>query len=305
MVDIVEGQQRFARDAVIQEKTNTVHAGVVLGNVHVDVEPEVHEVAEQIGVKAAVGDDQDLLRVGADLISGFPGDLGGLRVSGGIDQRLQHTLGSTVLFTYFGRPYTLEALVYGFAIGGMIVSVILWFSCYGVIMTSDKFTSLFAPIIPAVSLLLVMVLRLVPSYWRKAKQVSAARKCIGKVGADTAKGKIAEGASVLSALSMWALEGSVMTADSMRARGYGTARRSSFQLYRFRVNDAAFAIIMLAAAIFVIVGASGGCTAVSFVPDISVAEADGFLAAYAILMLMPSIIEIRELFIWNYSISKI
>ena len=216
-----------------------------------------------------------------------------------------NTLGSTVLFTYFGRPYTLEALVYGFAIGGMIVSVILWFSCYGVIMTSDKFTSLFAPIIPAVSLLLVMVLRLVPSYWRKAKQVSAARKCIGKVGADSAKGKIAEGASVLSALSMWALEGSVMTADSMRARGYGTARRSSFQLYRFRVNDAVFAIIMLTAAITVIVGASGGCTAVSFVPDITLAEADGFLAVYAILMLMPSIIEIRELLIWNYSISKI
>ena len=34
--------------------------------------------------------------------------------------------------------------------------------------------------------------------------------------------------SILGALTSWALEGSVVTADSMRSRGYGTSKRTSF-----------------------------------------------------------------------------
>lgn len=215
------------------------------------------------------------------------------------------TLGNTLIFSYFGRPYTLEALYFGMATGGMTVSVILWFSCYGVVMTSDKFTSLFAPVIPAVSLLLVMVLRLVPAYWRRAKQVSAARRCIGRGKGGSVKEKLENASAVLSSLSMWALEGSVTTADSMRARGYGTARRSSFRLYRFCAYDAAFLLLMLAAAGVVIFGAAHGCTAVTFVPTTAFPPPDGYAAAYAFLMLLPVIPEIKELCLWKYSISKI
>ena len=70
---------------------------------------------------------------------------------------LFNTYGERVLFRYFGKPYTLEALLYGLAIGGIFLEMLLWFGCYNAVLTSDKFTALFGNLIPALSLLLVMV----------------------------------------------------------------------------------------------------------------------------------------------------
>ena len=57
--------------------------------------------------------------------------------------------------------------------------MMLWFGCYNAVMTSDKVTSLFGNLIPAISLLLVMVLRMIPSFIRKAGQIMGARKSVG------------------------------------------------------------------------------------------------------------------------------
>ena len=99
---------------------------------------------------------------------------------------LLNTQGQTPLFQLFGRPYTLEALLYGGALALMFVTVMLWFGCYNKVLTSDKFTALFGSRIPAISLLLVMVLRLVPNFLRKLRQLRGARQTIGKGAADNA-----------------------------------------------------------------------------------------------------------------------
>ena len=57
--------------------------------------------------------------------------------------------GQTLLFTVLGRPYTLEAIYYGAAIAGALVVMLIWFGCYNAVLTSDKFTSLFGNLIPA------------------------------------------------------------------------------------------------------------------------------------------------------------
>ena len=161
---------------------------------------------------------------------------------------LFNTLGETILFTLFGRPYTWQALCYGGCAGMMFAAVSLWFLCGGIVMTSDKFTSLFGAVIPAISLVLVMVLRLIPAYWRMGKQIAGARKCIGRSGAGSRKEKIQGGMDVLMSLSGWALEGSVITADSMRCRGYGApGKRTSFQIYRFTGRDRFITGLILAA----------------------------------------------------------
>ena len=105
--------------------------------------------------------------------------------------------GERVLFWYFGRPYTWEALLYGMAISGIFLEMLLWFGCYNAVLTSDKFTSLFGNVIPALSLLLVMVLRLIPNFMRKATQIAGARKSIGKGAAsrDSASRKAVEAQS--------------------------------------------------------------------------------------------------------------
>ena len=93
---------------------------------------------------------------------------------------LFNTLGATPLFYVFRRPYTLEALMHGAAVGAIFLIMMLWFGCYNAVLTSDKFTALFGSIIPSLSLLLVMVLRMIPNLMRKAVQLVTARGAIGK-----------------------------------------------------------------------------------------------------------------------------
>lgn len=216
--------------------------------------------------------------------------------------------GERVLFWYFGRPYTWEALLYGMAISGIFLEMLLWFGCYNAVLTSDKFTSLFGNVIPALSLLLVMVLRLIPNFLRKATQIAGARKSIGKGAAegDTNKEKLEDGMSILGALTSWALEGSVVTADSMRSRGYGTGKRSSFMIYTMTSLDwgllAAFSVL-LGLVVFV------GDKTATFTPELSIVRIGGWnslgLAAYGVFLLLPTVLHIKEAIQWHISRSRI
>ena len=215
--------------------------------------------------------------------------------------------GRTVLLRILGRPYTLEALLYGAAIAGVFVVTMLWFGCYNKVLTSDKFTSLFGNLIPAVSLLLVMVFRMVPNLIRKTNQIIGARRSIGKGAGEAAsnKEKWSDGMAVLSSMTDWALEGSVVTGDSMRARGYGTARRSSFQIYRMTAADWTLLVIQLALLALVILAACFGQMHAVFTPELSVAPASWGLIPYCVYLLIPTAIHIKEALQWHISKFKI
>ncbi len=220
---------------------------------------------------------------------------------------LFNTLGERVLFTLFGRPYTWEALLYGGAVGGMFVAMMLWFGCYNKVLTGDKFTSLFGNLIPSISLLLVMVLRMIPGFIRKIKQITGARRAIGKgVGASaTKKEKLKEGVTVLGALTAWALEGSIVTGDSMRARGYGTAKRSSFMIYRMTPRDYILLATMGALLVLLVAAAYHGQTEAVFVPTLQFASPSWGLPVYTGYLLIPTILHIKEVLTWRISRSKI
>lgn len=217
---------------------------------------------------------------------------------------LFNTYGARILFRVFGRPYTLEALMYGAAIAAVFAVMILWFGCYNKVLTGDKFTSLFGNLIPAISLLLVMVLRMVPNLMRKARQITGARKSIGKGAGEAAtnKEKLADGMTVLGALTSWALEGSVVTGDSMRARGYGTAKRSSFQIYRMTAADWVLTALILGLAAIVIL--AGGAAA-AYTPELDIAPLGWGFVAYCVYLLIPTALHIKEACAWHISRSKI
>lgn len=222
-----------------------------------------------------------------------------------------NTLGETVLFTYFERPYTLEALFYGIALSAMLVSVLSWFASYQVVMTSDKFLYLFGKMAPSVTLILTMVLRLIPAYKDKTGQMNGARRCIGK-GTDmgSMKEKTEHGMVLLSALTSWALEGGVITADSMRSRGYGCGRRTTFSIYRFEGRDKrmfAGMIVLIAVVAFCCVN---GAASVTYVPEF---ECKGIqnpymftgLLAYVAFLSIPTVVNIWEELRWRSLRSKI
>ena len=222
-----------------------------------------------------------------------------------------NTLGDHVLFTYFGgRPYTLEALGYGAAIAGMFVSILVWFGCYNAIMTSDKFTYLFGRFIPSISLILTMVLRLVPNYKRHFETLSNARECIGKAPSSAdRKEKVANSITLISALTSWALEGGVVTGDSMRSRGYGEARRTNFAIYRISVRDKVVTGLMIVAIAAVAFCMFNGVMHVDYTPVFAISPITALsivgIVAYAILLAIPSAIHIMEEATWRILRSRI
>lgn len=222
------------------------------------------------------------------------------------------TRGEHVLFRLFSRPYTLEALFYGMAVGGMFVTVMLWFLSYNRVMTSDKFTALFGNIIPALSLLLVMILRLIPGYRRKADQIGGARKCIGHAAnrGSTRTEKLRDGTAILSALTSWALESSVITADSMRSRGYGCGKRSHFRPFRFTARDAGMLAVLLFLLLGALIPAFRGAARAEFLPRPDIAPLRGGeailgLVSYSLFLLVPSILDLWEALKWHILRSKI
>lgn len=220
---------------------------------------------------------------------------------------LFNTYGERTLFSLFGRPYTLEALLYGAAIAAIFVNTTLWFGCYNKVLTGDKFTSLFGNLIPSLSLLLVMVLRLVPMFLRKLRAIGGARDAIGKgIGEQASKKeKLDGGMTVLGALTSWALEGSVVTGDSMRARGYGTAKRSSFMCYRMKKGDWALLVTESVLFALVLVSALLGQTTADYTPTLCIASVSWGAPVYAAYLLIPTVLQIKETVLWYISKSKI
>ena len=220
---------------------------------------------------------------------------------------LFNTLGATPLFYLWGRPYTLEALLYGAALAGMFVIMMLWLGCYNKVLTSDKFTGLFGSLIPSVSLLLVMILRLIPNFIRRTEQIVGARKSIGKGAVEkaSAKEKLSDGMTVLGALTSWALEGSVAAGDSMRARGYGCAKRTSFMIYRMKAADWGLAGVMGALLALTVAALCTGQSTAAFVPTVEIESVSWGLAAYTCYLLIPTVLHIKEAIQWHISRSKI
>ena len=220
---------------------------------------------------------------------------------------LFNTYGERVLLHIFGRPYTLEALLFGAAIAAMFVAMMLWFGCYNKVLTSDKFTSLFGNLIPAISLLLVMVFRMVPNFMRKTQQIIAARKSIGKGAGEAAtnKEKLYDGMTVLGSLTSWALEGSVVTGDSMRARGYGCAKRTSCMIYRMGKADWTLLAVQILLIALVILAACFGQLNAAFTPQLDIAPISWGIVPYTAFLLIPTVMHIKEALQWHISRSKI
>lgn len=191
-----------------------------------------------------------------------------------------------------GNPITLESIVYGFVMALMLAAVIMWFSCYNAVMTSDKFIYIFGRILPALSLIISMALRFVPRFSEQAKRIDEARRGIGK---DARKGNIFKRIKCAvvncSILITWALENSIDTADSMKARGYGSGRRTAYSIFCFEMKDIILACIMSLLGVCCFAGLFMGAAGAIYNPIIKFSDvkASGWVCyiSYALFCMLP------------------
>ncbi|MFF2483428.1 energy-coupling factor transporter transmembrane component T [Paenibacillus sp. NPDC058071] len=218
--------------------------------------------------------------------------------------------GVTILFYLKnGNPVTLESILYGIASACMFITVLIWFSCYNAVMTSDKFIYLFGKMIPALSLILSMALRFVPRYIEQIKNISKAQRSIGRHPSQGNPLQRAKNAmKIVSIMTTWALENAIETADSMKARGYGLPGRTSFSLYRFDNRDRIGMAAMLGLLAVVLTGAAYGENSARYFPSIKMADTTMFsavlYAAYGLLCLLPVIIHVAEAMKWKSIASR-
>lgn len=204
--------------------------------------------------------------------------------------------GMTILYYFRDNPITMESIIYGLATGFMFGSVIIWFSCYNAVITSDKFIYIFGKIIPAMSLVFAMILRFIPKFKAQIKIVSNGQKCIGRDITDgSITQRIGHGIKIISIMITWALENGIDTADSMRARGYGLPGRTSFSIFRFDSRDKRMGVLGGVILLVFAFAAATGQNAIQFFPYIKMSEPStvgvlGYLA-YSLLCFSPLIID--------------
>lgn len=208
--------------------------------------------------------------------------------------------GATVLFTAFDMSFTLEGLFYGFSQGLIFSAIVTWFSCYSVVVTSERFLSVFGKVAPNTAIVLSMVLSFIPRLKKNADEINDARLLI-----DTENSRLKKSISNFSALITMTLEESIQVAESMKAR-YFCNGRTSYSRFRYSYKDAVLTILLVALFIVVAVYKAMGRLSFIFEPIIAM---NGIsivaLASFSFLMLMPVIIDVTEDVRWFYLKQKI
>ena len=209
-----------------------------------------------------------------------------------------------------GNPLTLESIVYGTAAAVMLAAVILWFSCFNVVMTTDKFVYLFGRVIPAMSLVLSMAFRFVPRFAAQFREVSEAQRCIGRdLSEGSAVERIKKAASIVSIMVTWSLENAAQTADSMKSRGYGLSGRTAFSVYCLDGRDKALLVWLLLCGFYIVCGWAAGGIEFHYYPMITGAQLGAFqlsfMLAYLLLCLTPIVLDAVEDIKWKHSSSEI
>lgn len=204
--------------------------------------------------------------------------------------------GATVLFYLNNSRITLEALLYGLAAAVLLSSIIVWFSCFNVVMTSDKLIYIFGKAAPVLGLTLSMIFRFIPLLKARFREISMGQRCMGRHVAGGFLAKLRQVTKEVSILISWSLEAAIETSDSMEARGYGLHGRTSFHLFKMTPTDKA---LLTGISISGLIAASGcilGKTSIYYYPKVVLGQWDVLtvitFAAYVLMLAVPLITDI-------------
>ena len=216
--------------------------------------------------------------------------------------------GVTLLGMFLNQWITLEAIAYGITAGLSLAALILWFGCYSEVMTSEKFLYLFGKIAPSSALLISMALQLVPKLNRQLTEIKESQEMLRPAKKNFA-GKLGTAIRHTSTLVGWSLEGAVEQTDSMKARGYGLKRRTTFHLFHFDYRDFRFLCGVLMLSGVCVIARAFGHGHMEFYPrmDAVITGESGIVLyfLFGVLAFLPAILEGKEALVWrSYGLKK-
>ncbi len=211
--------------------------------------------------------------------------------------------GTEVLFTVKGVEFTLQALVYGLNQGAVMMAVLLWFRVMGDCMSSAETAGLLR-FAPKLSLLFMLVLGFLPRYRVRLEAIRDAQRGLCVREEQTKKERFFAALQALSSLVSYSLESSIITAQSMQARGFQPKKVAPLR-ERFKPRDALFTA-------FVLIACGGVLYALLSKQILFIFEPRTYFAAnslpltllFAALALLPCVIEMKEVLLWKLSSVK-
>lgn len=205
------------------------------------------------------------------------------------------------------NPITLEAICFGLASAVMMGASIVWFNCCNTVFTSDKIIYLFGRVIPALSLMISMTLRFVPRFKNFLQSVLRTQQAMHKP--ENTKEKLQQALAAFSATVSWAMEQSIVSADSMKSRGYGLFGRTAFSIYIFEKRDGVALMMLFLLCVGTVVPHLVGLMGWTYYPSMTgdlLGPVQGFAyLCYGGMCNLPLIIDLMEDRKWNALRSKI
>lgn len=212
--------------------------------------------------------------------------------------------GVTLLFQIKDTRFTFEALFYGIYQGTMLSATLIWFGIFSRNIDSEKVIYVFR-FAPKCALIFSMVLGFIPRFNAKLEDIRNAR--LGLNGGRRASGKkerFKNGINDLSALIIYSLESSIITSDSMQARGYNP-HAVRYSRYKMTAGDIILTAFTLFVFIYVMYAKISGRITFVMNPEIYLKTFDiSAMVLYCALFFLPTAVDLFEEIKWKISALK-
>lgn len=208
-------------------------------------------------------------------------------------------VGDTHIYIYKSYYVTFEAIIYGIIMAATFFLVTLTFIAYNQYVSYQDMLYVFSKKYPNISMIIIMSLRFVPLIQKRSKEIHE----LSKLKRNNAENKsytqkISQLIHNLGLVVSWSLEEAMLTASSMKARGYNITKRTSYLEYKFNKIDVILLMIILSTAITLIFGLYNGIGSILIYPKITFSFSQYpftiYYLAFIVLLLPFIIIEIWE-----------
>jgi energy-coupling factor transport system permease protein len=217
---------------------------------------------------------------------------------------LTSKMGVTRIYLWGSFFVTYEAIIHGIISALSLLLILLVFTSFNKSVSYQDMLYIFSKKFPTPSMITIMALRFIPLFNHRLEEINRLKSFENKNLEQ--KGFINKTKGILNSVSIlisWAFEESMITAKSMKARGYNTSKRTSYLKYKFNRIDKIFLGFMLVTGGLSIIGIFYGTGRINVYPSINFSfnqiPINIFYLSFLLLLLPLIYLEIKEKLVWH------
>ncbi|MDR3290645.1 MAG: energy-coupling factor transporter transmembrane protein EcfT [Methanobrevibacter sp.] len=212
--------------------------------------------------------------------------------------------GLTRIYLWNDFFITYESVIYGIIMALSLILVLLVFTSFNKSISYQDMLYVFSKKFPTIAMIMIMALRFIPLFSYRIEEINKLNNFENKNM--TKKGfvnKVKNVANVMTIMISWAFEESMITAKSMKARGYNTSKRTSYLYYKINLNDKILLFFISITSILSIIGLFYGVGRINIYPSIDFSfnqlPLNIFYLSFLLLLLPLIYLEFKEVLIWH------